>query len=60
MTQGAGGMGEKGERINTNETSYRDVKYSTRNIANNIVIVMDGARVLEISEEHFVKYYMIV
>lgn len=53
-------MGEKGERINTNETSYRDVKYSTRNIANNIVIVMDGARVLEISGEHFVKYYMIV
>ena len=44
----------------TRENNHRDEKHSTGNIGNNIEIIMDGARILEISGEHFMKDYMII
>ena len=42
------------------QNSHRDVKYSTGNIINDIVITMYGARwVLELSKDHFVKYKIV-
>ena len=46
--EGVGGLGVKGEGLNSTNgqlrSSHRDVKYSTGNTVNNIVITVHGAR----------------
>ena len=59
-----GGIGEKVEGIEkcnlVVQNSHGDVRYSIGNIANNIVItVYDASGVLDIWEDHFVKYMIV-
>ena len=47
MCRGLGSRVKKVKGLNTNwqlQSSHRDVKYSTRNVINNIIITMCGAR----------------
>ena len=68
--RGVGGLGEKGERISSTkkylQNSKGNIQYSTRNIVNNIVVTMYGARwVFELSgwsdgeSHHFINNYTI-